>query len=140
MGNVTSVWARDRRIELADILRRLTRNDARAVSMLTELLHSHINSTNENEQHLRYDKDSGTYITPNGLTLEGGSSPTAPAHTQSVASTTWVIAHNLNQRHVSIRVLDFSDNTLVPGIDYTSPNVVTLRFKNPKQGIAYITI
>ena len=60
-------------------------------------------------------------------------------HTQNIASSTWVIAHNLGEQSVSVQVNDFTGNLLLPEIVYTSINVITLLFAKPVQGTAKIT-
>ena len=60
-------------------------------------------------------------------------------HTQNIAAAAWVIPHNLNRQFVGVRANDFAGNILIPEIEYTSNNVVTLNFVFPTQGIATIT-
>jgi hypothetical protein len=60
-------------------------------------------------------------------------------HSQSVASNTWVVAHNLNTRYVSVTPVDITGNSYVgrydyPEIFYTSANVVTLTFPTAVTG------
>ena len=61
------------------------------------------------------------------------------SHIQNIASSTWVIAHNLGELSVSVQVNDFTGNLLLPEIVYTSINVITLLFAKPVQGTAKIT-
>ena len=60
-------------------------------------------------------------------------------HTQNTAASTWTITHNLDHQFVSVRVNDFTGTVLIPDIDYTSANVVTLSYASPRQGIAQIS-
>jgi hypothetical protein len=66
--------------------------------------------------------------------------PAPYIHTQNIAAATWVIPHNLNRQFVGVRVITFDGTNILPEIDYTSQNIVTLGFAKPMQGIASITI
>ena len=59
-------------------------------------------------------------------------------HTQNIAAAVWTIPHNLGQQFVAVRVNDFSGTEMIPEIEYTSANVVTLLFAAPRQGVAQI--
>jgi len=58
-------------------------------------------------------------------------------HTQSVASTSWVINHNLNQSP-AVTVMDTLGNVLMAEIDYTTLNTVTITFSTPQDGTAHL--
>jgi len=64
--------------------------------------------------------------------------PDTYKHVQNTASAVWIIPHNLNFQFVGVRVNDFEGNILIPDIEYTSANVVTLTFFMPVQGTATI--
>lgn len=57
--------------------------------------------------------------------------------TQSVASTTWVIAHNLN-RFPSVTVVDSAGSTVGGNVTYNSANQMTLSFSAAFAGTAYL--
>jgi hypothetical protein len=60
------------------------------------------------------------------------------AHSQQIASDTWIINHNLNF-HPNITVVD-SGGTIVEGeIQYVDQNNVVLRFQSAFAGIAYLS-
>jgi len=62
----------------------------------------------------------------------------AYTHTQNIAASVWTIPHNLGQQFVGVRVNDFAGNILIPDVDYTSANIVTLAFFMPVSGTAQI--
>jgi hypothetical protein len=57
-------------------------------------------------------------------------------HTQSSASNTWTITHNL-KKYPSVTIVDSGNNSVVGEIEYTSLDVVTLRFNASFSGKAY---
>lgn len=57
---------------------------------------------------------------------------------QTVASTTWTIQHMLNQRFVSVQVVDTGGTVLVADVDYDSVNRCILTFVRPKAGTAVV--
>lgn len=60
--------------------------------------------------------------------------------TQSPASTTWVIAHNLHKLYPSITVVDTGgDIVLNPIITPTNANNLTLTFSSAIAGVAYLS-
>jgi len=59
-------------------------------------------------------------------------------HTQNIAASVWTIPHNLGQQFVGVRVNNFTGDILIPDIEYTSANVVTLTFFMPVSGTAQI--
>lgn len=50
----------------------------------------------------------------------------------------WAVGHNLNQRLVSVQVVDDSGTVCIPSVDYTSVNVVTLTFSEPVTGTVVV--
>lgn len=58
-------------------------------------------------------------------------------HVQSVASSTWVITHNLG-KFPSVMVIDSSGNVVVGEITYNSNNQITIQFSAPFAGKAYL--
>lgn len=56
-------------------------------------------------------------------------------HTQTVASDTWVILHNLN-KFPSVTVIDSAGNEIVGDVIYDDVNQVTLKFKGGFKGTA----
>lgn len=64
-------------------------------------------------------------------------------HTQSVASTTWTVVHNLDNQYVSVEPIDATGNSYVgrydyPTVNYTNANAVTLTFSSAVTG--YVAI
>lgn len=57
--------------------------------------------------------------------------------TQSVASNTWTIAHNL-EKFPSVMVVDSGNNVVVGDITYTNNNSLTVSFSSTFSGKAYI--
>jgi len=57
-------------------------------------------------------------------------------HTQSVASTTWVVNHNLNTR-CSVQVVDNTGNEIIGKIDWIDNNTVNVLFNIPVAGFVY---
>jgi hypothetical protein len=58
-------------------------------------------------------------------------------HTQSVASTTWVVSHNLKKRP-SVSVVDSADNIVIGDVTYNSDSQVTINFNFAFSGKAYL--
>lgn len=58
-------------------------------------------------------------------------------HIQSVASDTWVIAHNLG-KYPSVTVVDSSGSECEGHTTYNGPNQLTISFSAPFSGIAYL--
>jgi len=56
-------------------------------------------------------------------------------HTQTVASDTWVIEHNLN-KYPSVTVIDSAGNEIIGDVIYDDVNQVTLKFKGGFKGTA----
>ena len=59
-------------------------------------------------------------------------------HTQTLASTTWNIAHNMNKKP-SVTIVDSADNTVYGDITYIDLNNVTINFTAAFSGKAYLT-
>ena len=57
-------------------------------------------------------------------------------HTQSVASATWSITHNLDTRP-SVTIVDSSEEVVYAEVEYTSDNAVTITFSSAQSGKAY---
>lgn len=58
-------------------------------------------------------------------------------HTQSEASSTWTITHNL-ERFPDVTVVDSSGNVVVGDTTYNSNNQITLTFSTAFSGSAYL--
>lgn len=58
-------------------------------------------------------------------------------HTQSVASATWVIVHNLKKRP-SVSVVDSAENIVIGDVKYDSDSQVTINFNFAFSGKAYL--
>jgi hypothetical protein len=61
-------------------------------------------------------------------------------YTQTTASTTWVITHNMGFQYPTVLVVDNNGTYLVPGIAYNSANVTTLYFAEPTTGKAIVKL
>lgn len=82
---------------------------------------------------------SGPTVNVNEITVGGVNQPTvAYGHTQTVASTTWIISHNLGW-YPNITVQDSSGATIEGDITYTSNRVLTLTFSEAITGKAYLS-
>jgi hypothetical protein len=60
------------------------------------------------------------------------------AHTQSVASATWTITHNLGYRP-AVSVVDSGGNYVIGDVNYISANSLTISFSSPFGGSAYLS-
>jgi hypothetical protein len=58
-------------------------------------------------------------------------------HDQQVASTNWVVTHNLN-KFASINIVDTANEEVVGDVAYNSLNQITINFTAPISGKAYI--
>jgi len=72
----------------------------------------------------------------------GTQGPAGPAnetytHTQSVASDTWVIEHNLG-KHPSVVVIDSAGSVIISDVQYDSAYQVTVTFSASFSGKAYL--
>lgn len=59
-------------------------------------------------------------------------------HTESPASASWVISHNLGKQYPSIDVVDGSGNSVEGDITYTDTNNLTITFNTAFAGGAYL--
>lgn len=59
-------------------------------------------------------------------------------HTQSTASSTWTITHNLGFRP-AVSVVDSGGNHVIGDVNYVSVNVLTVSFSAPFGGSAYLS-
>tara|TARA_B110000908_G_C10264589_1_gene462439 strand:- start:398 stop:826 length:429 start_codon:yes stop_codon:yes gene_type:complete len=57
-------------------------------------------------------------------------------HSQSVASATWSVTHNLATRP-SVTIVNTAEEVVYAEIEYTSDNAVTITFTNAQSGKAY---
>lgn len=91
---------------------------------------------------------------PIGATGFGATGATGPAgnavvagayiHTQSSASTTWTVTHNLGYRYVNVEPVDSTGNTFVgrydyPRIEFVNNNTCNLYFTSSVTGYAAVT-
>jgi len=58
-------------------------------------------------------------------------------HTQSTASATWTIAHNMN-KNPSVTVIDSGGSYIITDIAYTNSNTLVLTFSAALGGTAYL--
>ncbi len=58
-------------------------------------------------------------------------------HDQQVASSTWVVNHNLN-KFASINIVDTANEEVVGDVSYNGLNQITINFTAPISGKAYI--
>jgi len=73
------------------------------------------------------------------LTNNGkGSSSASYTFTQSTASATWSITHDLN-KYPSVTCVDTSGNSIVGSVTYDSLNALTITFSEALTGTAYLT-
>ena len=75
-----------------------------------------------------------------GVTAIGG----AYVHTQSSATTTWVVVHNLNSQYVNLEPIDSSNVSYVgrydyPNVVFTNANAATLTFNSAVTGYVAVT-
>jgi hypothetical protein len=68
----------------------------------------------------------------------GSSNTRRHVHTQGVASTTWVITHNLGGKP-SITIVDSADTVVVGEVTYNSNSEVEVNFTSAFSGFAYLT-
>lgn len=59
------------------------------------------------------------------------------AHTQSLASSTWTVTHNLD-KYPSVTVVDSAGTVVIGDVDYIDANSLTLFFSAPFSGVAYL--
>ena len=72
---------------------------------------------------------------PPGPAGAPGNGPSGYTHQQSVASSTWVITHNLGYRP-AVDVIDSSGSVLLAEITHQSANALTVTFAGETSGIA----
>lgn len=58
-------------------------------------------------------------------------------HEQSLASSEWIIEHNLHKRP-SVTVVDSAGTVVVPDVDYINDDVIIVRSKGKFKGTAYL--
>ena len=85
--------------------------------------------------------NSGQLLATNGSGVLTWVNPTGGyyLHTQSSASTTWTIVHNLNNQYVSVNPIDNTGNSYMgrydyPTVNYTNANAVILTFSSAVNG------
>lgn len=66
-----------------------------------------------------------------------GESLTSYTHNQTTSSATWTIDHNMGKRP-SVTVVDSSGSVVIGSVAYISVNQLTIQFKNPFKGKAYL--
>ena len=79
----------------------------------------------------------------NGVELTSGNSTPetlklAFTHTQNAAAAVWTVTHNLNDTKVTVQVIDNAGNEIIPGVEFTNANTVTLTFAHAMTGAAKI--
>lgn len=79
----------------------------------------------------------------NGVTLIGNKTSAdigidqTYTHTQSVASATWTITHNLNKRP-SVTVVDSGGTVVIGDVQYIDDNTIVITFIGAFSGAAYL--
>lgn len=58
-------------------------------------------------------------------------------HTQGAPATSWVVTHNLN-KYPAVDVVDTGNSAVIPSVQYTDINTVTLTFGSPTSGKAFV--
>lgn len=66
-----------------------------------------------------------------------GESLTSYTHNQTTSSATWVIDHNMGKRP-SVTVVNSAGQSVIGSVTYNSINQLTVEFKNPFKGKAYL--
>ena len=84
------------------------------------------------------------YILKHGLSNEywtpmeaGAGSSQTYVHIQGEASAAWVIEHNL-EKYPSVTVVTSAGTVVIGDVTYSNENVVTVSFKGPFKGKAYL--
>ena len=75
---------------------------------------------------------------PQGPPGPGGGSSFVYIHDQTIASTTWVVTHNLNG-FPNVTVVDSAGTEVVGTVTYNSDDQITLEFSAPFSGKAYLS-
>ncbi|MBO0736549.1 MAG: hypothetical protein J2P48_08275 [Alphaproteobacteria bacterium] len=90
--------------------------------------------------HDAFEAIGGNLIQAVAALVGGGAVPGAAryVHEQETAATEWSITHNLNERLVSVQVINEAGNPVIGDTDFTSPSAVTLTFANAIAGTAII--
>lgn len=76
-------------------------------------------------------------IGPQGRPGEDGLGSTTYVHTQSMASTTWTINHNL-EKFPSVTVVDSSNRLVFAMVEYIDENNLIVSVTAPFAGLAYL--
>jgi len=64
----------------------------------------------------------------------------AHIHTQSSASTSWTVTHNLGYKYVNVQVIDDNDKAIIPDeITFNSTSQLTVTFLSAESGYAAVT-
>jgi len=75
------------------------------------------------------------------LNAGGGGAGTTYVHTQSSASTTWTVTHNLGERYPAIVVFDSSGNVIIPtNISAQSTSTLVVTFSSAQTGKVSATV
>jgi len=75
------------------------------------------------------------------LNAGGGGAGTTYVHTQSSASTTWTVTHNLGERYPAIIVFDSSGNVIIPtNISAQSTSTLVVTFSSAQTGKVSVTV
>jgi hypothetical protein len=61
----------------------------------------------------------------------------AHVHTQTLASATWTVIHNLG-KHPSVSIVDSAEEEVIGEVQHTDANVLTIRFSAAFSGKAYL--
>lgn len=75
--------------------------------------------------------------TDDGVRIPVADKTQSLVYKQSIASSSWVIKHNLSRFPV-INIYDTDGNELIGDTEYTDENTVTIKFTKSCVGIAYI--
>lgn len=73
----------------------------------------------------------------NDIGISAGLSDKYFVYDQALASSQWIINHNLEKRP-SVTVVDSANNVVIGEIDYTDQNTLTLNFNSSFTGTAYL--
>ena len=79
-------------------------------------------------------------VSPANIKIAAGGSGGDDAHythTQSAASSSWSVAHNLNKKP-SVMIVDSADTVLHGAIEYTDNNNLVITLSAPTSGKAYL--
>jgi hypothetical protein len=83
--------------------------------------------------------DTSLVIKLNGFEYESGGQ--AYRHTQSSASTSWSVSHNLDYQYPAITVYDGNDDAIIPEkVKATNSNTLTLTFTAAESGYAHVSV